>query len=161
MATLPQAVRTAAVFTAAGYSQSKPTISSCTIIVFQALLRDSQQTYGLCAPRCRTDLYLMGEEGFSQLCSIPQSLQGVSLVNEVIFFKGEAKSKCLASVQVNMSRMCRLYTEGSSCPVEVACLLSSVHPPRWARRVVSVLDGFLKADCAYLDFWCQEGREQL
>lgn len=134
MATLPQAVRTAAVFTAAGYSQSKPTISSCTIIVFQAPLRDSQQTYDLYAPHCRTDLYLMGEEGFSQLCSTPQGLQGVSLVNEVIFFKGEAKSKCLASVQVNMSRMCRLYTEGSSCPVEVACLLCSVCPPKMSQE---------------------------
>lgn len=90
MATPPQTVRTAAAFTAAGCSQSKPSVSSCMIIVFQALLQDSQQNYGMCAPSCRTDLYLRGEEGFSQLCSIPQGLQGISLVNEVMIFKAEA-----------------------------------------------------------------------
>lgn len=84
MAAAPQAVSTAAAFT--GYSQGKPGISPCVIIVSQVLWRDSQQNCGVCAPCCRADLYLRGEEGFSQLCSIPQGLQGISLVNEAMFF---------------------------------------------------------------------------
>lgn len=85
MATLPQAVRTAAAFTAALPEQAK-----CFLLYDNcfpsSVMGLSIELWCVCTP---VDLYLRGEQGFSQFCSIPQGLQGISLVNEV-FFKAEA-----------------------------------------------------------------------